>query len=57
MAVNAHRRMAATGLAGGLLAVLALLFAASSLMFGLGARDDASARVAYGITPSEGGRE
>ena len=40
MAVNSDQKAAAAGMAGGGLALFAFLFVISSLMLGLGARDD-----------------
>jgi hypothetical protein len=40
MAMNSERRSASAGMAGGFLAILALLFVVSGLMLGLGPRHD-----------------
>lgn len=40
MAVNSDQKAAAAGMAGAVLAFFAFLFVISSLMLGLGARDD-----------------
>jgi hypothetical protein len=45
MAVNAGRKIAAAGMAGGMLALLAMLLVLAGLTLGLGARQDSYSTV------------
>ena len=45
MALNAERKIAAAGMASGVFGLFAILFSVSSLMLGLGARDEGVAHL------------